>query len=364
MSNNIITHIYPNFNLLKVSIMNKDTLQNISDIIKDIISTDFIFNKNCINVPHPDDQDLTFESGETKKGKIIETCVLFVDIRNSVELNKRYSIEDMGKLYTAFVKSSILCSEYHHGSVRNIIGDRVMIVFPPKNCFTNAVNCAISINTISIKILKTYCPEFKCGIGIDFGKMYVSKIGTIKHGQEANTYKNLIWIGRPANIASRLTDIANKELKEDVFIVTQKPRNPKAYKHNMVGSGLLQYSPVPYSLLGPTQRVPYEPLYLDTEETMEMTALEFSKSIYQNNISGTINTAIGKVVRFEKTKKSLLYKAILMTEDVYRGFIKETQNNATRIINSLHEIECSIRDYEGKIWGGDIYWSVVNKFRI
>ena len=64
--------------------MDKDNLQSISDAIKDIISTNFTFDTYCINVPHYDDSGLTFESGETKKGKMIKTCVLFVDIRNSV----------------------------------------------------------------------------------------------------------------------------------------------------------------------------------------------------------------------------------------------------------------------------------------
>ena len=60
--------------------MDKDNLQSISDAIKDIISTNFTFDTYCINVPHYDDSGLTFESGETKKGKMIKTCVLFVDI--------------------------------------------------------------------------------------------------------------------------------------------------------------------------------------------------------------------------------------------------------------------------------------------
>ena len=243
--------------------MDKDNLQSISDAIKDIISTNFTFDTYCINVPHYDDSGLTFESGETKKGKMIKTCVLFVDIRNSVALNKKYNVEAMGQLYTSFVKSALWCANYHHGLVRNIIGDRVMIVFPPKNCFTNAIECAISINTISSKIIRRYCDDFKCGIGIDYGEMYVHKTGIIKQGKEASSYKNLIWIGRPANIASRLTDIANKELSETIFRVTRKLKNPRAYRHKDQG-----YTYLPSSLLGPLERVHNEPLYLDKEETV------------------------------------------------------------------------------------------------
>ena len=334
--------------------MDKDNLQSISDAIKDIISTNFTFDTYCINVPHYDDSGLTFESGETKKGKMIKTCVLFVDIRNSVALNKKYNVEAMGQLYTSFVKSALWCANYHHGLVRNIIGDRVMIVFPPKNCFTNAIECAISINTISSKIIRRYCDDFKCGIGIDYGEMYVHKTGIIKQGKEASSYKNLIWIGRPANIASRLTDIANKELSETIFRVTRKLKNPRAYRHKDQG-----YTYLPSSLLGPLERVHNEPLYLDKEETVEMSIEEFSNSIWQSESTGEITTLNGKMVHFEKDIRNFSQKPILMTQSVYNGFMNETPNHSTISKKYWQEVKADIRDYEGKVWGGDIVWSSV-----
>lgn len=340
--------------------MDQENLQAISDAIKDIVNTNFTFDTSCINVPHYDDSGFTFESGKTKKGKMIKTCVLFVDIRNSVALNKKYNIEAMGQLYTSFVKSALWCADYHHGLVRNIIGDRVMIVFPPRNCFTNAVECAISINTISSKIIKQYCEDFKCGIGIDYGEMYVHKTGIIKHGQEASTYKNLIWIGRPANIASRLTDIANKEISETVFLVTRKKKNPKAYKYEMLGTTV--YTSSPHYLLGQTQRVPYEPLYLNKEETVEMSTEEFSNSIYQSERTGEIST-VGKMIRFEKKVKKYFHKAILMTQSVFSGFIKESPEHSTISKKLWEELKVDIRDYEGKVWGGDIYWENADKIK-
>lgn len=334
--------------------MKTSSLQEISNAINDIINTNFSFDTCCINVPHYDDPDLTFESGEIKRGKIIKTCVLFVDIRNSVALNRAYSVEDMGKLYTSFVKSALWCADYHQGLVRNIIGDRVMIVFPPKDCFTNAVECAISINTISSKIINKYCDDFKCGIGIDYGEMYVHKTGIIKQGKEASSYKNLIWIGRPANIASRLTDVANKELSETVFQVTRKLKNPRAYRHKTQG-----YTYLPFSLLGPSERVHNEPLYLDKEETVEMSIEEFANSIWQSESTGEISTLNGKMVHFEKKINKSFQKPILMTQSVYNGFVNETPNHSTILKKYWQEVKADIRDYEGKVWGDDIFWSTV-----
>lgn len=198
----------------------KDKLSEIELDIKDVKNLGFSYTSTK-EVPSRQDTILTFEKGKDKKGKEIETCVLFVDIRNSVQLNEKHSPDTMGKIYTAFTKSMLKIAQYHSGEVRNIIGDRVMIVFPTENCAENAVKCAASINHISEIMNKVFSyVDFRCGIGIDYGKMRVIKVGIIRLGDNNVENKNLVWIGNPANIASRLTDIANKEI--DLVCVNYK----------------------------------------------------------------------------------------------------------------------------------------------
>ena len=171
----------------------KDLLDQIQEDVNDLIQKDFVF-KVTNDVPNEDDKDLTFESGEIKKGKEIDTCVLFVDIRDSVKLVKSSHTDTMGRIYTAFIKSTIRVAHKCNGLVRNIIGDRVMVVFPKENCFQNAVECAITINHIASKYIdkKVAGHEFKCGIGIDYGKMRCIKVGIEKHGAENSDNKNLV----------------------------------------------------------------------------------------------------------------------------------------------------------------------------
>jgi len=196
----------------KKSMNIKDKLSEIELDIKDVKKLGFSYTSTK-EVPSREDAVLTFEKGKDKKGEEIETCVLFVDIRNSVQLNEKHSPDTMGKIYTAFTKSMLKIAKYHSGEVRNIIGDRVMIVFPTENCAENAVECAISINHISEIMNKVFSDvDFRCGIGIDYGEMKVIKVGIIRQGDNNVENKNLVWIGKPANIASRLTDIANKKI--------------------------------------------------------------------------------------------------------------------------------------------------------
>ena len=76
--------------------------------------------------------------------------MLFVDIRNSVQLTKDKQDRTMGRLYSVFAHCVLLAAQEEGGFVRNIIGDRVMIVFPPDKCYTKAVHCAITINHIAM----------------------------------------------------------------------------------------------------------------------------------------------------------------------------------------------------------------------
>jgi adenylate cyclase len=112
--------------------MIRDLINDIKEDVKDIKAKNFeyIITKS---VPNRYDTALTFDKGVNKIGKEIDTCVLFVDIRNSVALNKKHNTQTMGRIYSVFTKSILKAAKYHNGHVRNIIGDRVMIVFDPEN---------------------------------------------------------------------------------------------------------------------------------------------------------------------------------------------------------------------------------------
>lgn len=197
----------------------KDFFNNIDSVIDDWKNTSFTFNSKDY-VPGLDDKNLTYGNGEEKKGVEINTCVLFVDIRNSVQLTKDKQVRTMGKIYSVFTHCVLLTAQYEGGYVRNIIGDRVMIVFPPEDCYRKAVYCAITINHIASLINKKFNNfEFKCGIGVDYGKLSVMKVGIQKKGAENDDNKGLVWVGYPANFASRLTDCANKEFTDIYYKV-------------------------------------------------------------------------------------------------------------------------------------------------
>lgn len=324
----------------------RQILDEIAADVIDMKNKNFQYSPTNL-VPNRHDTSLTFERGVDKVGKEIETCVLYVDIRNSVELNRKHNTQTMGRIYSIFSKSMLKIAKHHGGSVRNIIGDRVMIVFPSKDCFTNAVDCAISIHHVSEYIINLYFKEidFKCGIGIDYGLLKVVKVGLHRKGAENVDNKNLVWVGYPANIASRLTDIANKKINNSSVKVTYNPHNFR----NIFGlSGITGSQPIKKS----------NDFYLDTVATKIHTNEEFAKSLSYNNILG-IGYSGGKLIRFDKIESSIDFPPILMTPSVYNGFKKA---NPTRICiteNFWEEISNhQIKNVTTNIFGGTVNWKI------
>ncbi len=193
----------------------KEFLDEINDEVEDLNASYFnIEITDTYWVPSQDDSNLTYENFDTytKKVKTIDTCVLFIDIRKSTNISLKNDAVKMTKLYSSFSRSMVKIAEKTGGKVRNIIGDRVMVVFDHSGCCEKAIETAVLMNTVTKKIINKHFKDasVNCGIGIAYGKMLVSKCGAIKKGKENSHYKYLVWAGKAANVASKLTDSANK----------------------------------------------------------------------------------------------------------------------------------------------------------
>lgn len=202
----------------------------------------------------PTVDDLTFQRHCERKGARLNTCVLFVDIRDSVQKNKDHRAQTLAKMYSCFVYGVLRIAKRYNGHVRNIIGDRVMVVFDEDNCCDKAVECAGSIMYFCKNKMGKTLPNdiFKCGIGIHYGEMNVIKVGLTTLSPENNDYKNLVWIGEPANLASRLTDMAGKEGLPSVAVsrdVYQR-QTKSSIKRNFVSLDKKMFKDVDFDVYG------------------------------------------------------------------------------------------------------------------
>jgi hypothetical protein len=260
----------------------------------------------------------------------------------------------MARLYTAFTKTILRIADHHGAVVRNIIGDRVMLVFPQDDCFRVAINTAISVNTASKYIINKLFAnlKFEVGIGIDYGEMMIVKAGIPKKEPERTNYKNLIWIGKPANIASKLTDVANKQVKRTYFKVLYNAYN---FYNLFPIKGLFS---IPYS----DQKTKNDTMFNDSISEDLLTEIEFAEKIGYNDTLG-ITYSGGKFIKFTKEEKTNNDPPILMTEKVYEEFKAHYPNDNMIKENYLKVQQVIINDYTGKIYGGDVNWTDYKKIK-
>lgn len=310
--------------------------KDINSTIDDIIATDYVFNPENY-VPGVDDPNLTYGRGKIKKGIELNTCILYVDIRDSVFLTESHWDTTMGKIYSAFTACVLKAARETEGFVRNIIGDRVMIVFPSNNCYTKAVDCAIYINQIS-NIINIKFPNlnFRCGIGIDAGRMRLIKIGIQVNNLEHYENKGLVWVGKPANMASRLTDTANKKVYEEIYHVEGTKLSSKT---NMFG---IQTS---------------FPEMVEIPLVKDFSIDDFLKAISVSHKKPHI-TGFHSVISIKRQKKDYQFPPILMSEVVYKGFTKANPNRNS-IKNGYWKLQSvAIRSIEFPVYGGDVVWDI------
>lgn len=322
----------PHIALRKLAL--KDFLQRLDDEVATVLDSTFeveIIETNF--VPSFDDPNITYDNLDTqkKKCKLLESCVLYVDIRDSAKISAAKQPKTLAKMYSSFVRSMIECARYYGGHVRNIIGDRVMVVFDKEDCFKKAADTAVLMNTVSQYILKkrVKSTDFRCGIGIDHGKMLITKSGAIRHGAEKEFYRTLVWLGRPANTASRLTDLAFK---------TETWSAP--------GVRVGNYYPLTNAWHW------FDQTYEDFVDKLDPTSSRFLKhqdeyfcSFYKTSLGPHNNT----------------HSPILMTEAVFDG-LRTSHPTVDYVRDKLFKKrDINVRDYDGDVYGGDVTFTVAKE---
>jgi len=318
----------------------KELKEEISEEVSTILASDFqVEVVETDTVPHSSDGAITFPNLDAKRQgtKLIDTCVLYIDIRRSTQLNFTHKPKTVAKLYSAFVRAMTRCARHNDGHVRGIIGDRVMVIFDRKDCFRNAVECAITMNSVATYVINKHFRngEVTCGIGIDTGKMLATKTGIRRKGSEQSNYRNLVWLGRPANIASKLTDLANKP--EDSFTYTK------------VNVSFMPVSGGPGILSGDWG---YREISAGDFVSQLDVELHTGKLVHRDPAFLDMFTIERTFVRTPKTH------AILMTEAVWNGYKAAcpTSNVVTEPL--FHPITLELPAYTGKVYGGNVIKTV------
>ena len=164
-------------------------------------------------IPSTDYSKLTFGN----KGLTSEFCFLFVDIRKSSKIHEVYGFANAARIYQSFHDINVRVIDKNEGSVRAFDGDRIMGVFAGDSKNTNAVRSSMQIQWAIRNLLNKYLDvKLNIGIGIDFGKILITKVGK---GRDPNN-NDLVWVGQACNYASHYCQEAN-----NTIIISEKTYN-------------------------------------------------------------------------------------------------------------------------------------------
>lgn len=149
---------------------------------------------------------------DANHAKDLETAtVLYADLDGSTNMVDNYDWRFSAEVYETYLRCAAKIIRFEGGVVTAYDGDRVMAVFTGGSQRTSAVRSAMKINFAVLNIirpaLKTQYPnvDFTLNhvIGIDCSRLRTARIGV--RGDN-----DLVWIGRAANYAAKLTNLAGK----------------------------------------------------------------------------------------------------------------------------------------------------------
>jgi adenylate cyclase len=307
---------------------------DVEEEVSSILASDFTIDVTDTSVvPHSSDPAITFPNldAKTQGAKLITTTVLYVDMRQSTALSMTHQKHTLAKLYSAFVRAMTRCAFLHGGELRGIIGDRVMMLFDSRDCFAQAVDTAVLANSVCQYVINRHFrrDEVAFGIGIDYGSMLATKTGIRRHGAAQQSYRSLVWLGRPANVASRLTDEANKPEQ-----TTYLTKVNVAYQHGFLAP-LTYVEEWPHQFV---QNFTYDP----SRHLMVPTNPAFH----------SFTTLTKRIVTRVATPP------ILMTKGVYDGFAAKRPYEPSIQNGWFKRVNITIPECTDHIYGGDVIYTL------
>lgn len=159
----------------------------------------------------PEPEDIALEKNEAR---VIDSgTVLYADLSGSTQMVQNHNPNFAAEVYRAYLYSAAQIIRNQGGVVTAYDGDRVMAVFLGRTPNTAAATSALKINyavkdiinpAITAQYGKRITYAVKHVVGVDRSSLWVARTGV--RGDN-----DLVWVGRAANYAAKLTAIANDD---------------------------------------------------------------------------------------------------------------------------------------------------------
>lgn len=153
--------------------------------------------------------------------RLEEAVVLYADMAGSTSLVDGHKWHFAAEIYKAFLYSAARIIRSEGGVITAYDGDRIMAVYIGDSKNTSAARTALKINYCRVEIInpllaKQYPSiqyQLKHVVGIDRSGIHAARTGV----RGAN---DLVWVGRAANYAAKLSDLSSdypSRITKDVY---------------------------------------------------------------------------------------------------------------------------------------------------
>ncbi len=158
-----------------------------------------------------------------------DATVLYADLNGSTEMVLGHLWQFSAHIYKCFLRCAADIIRDCGGTITAYDGDRVMAVFTGPNKDVDAALCGLKINWAVANIIRPAIPlkwktDFVLNhvVGIDTSQLRAARVGV--HG-----LNDLVWIGRAANYAAKLTSWRGKPTRITVDVFNKLPANARSY---------------------------------------------------------------------------------------------------------------------------------------
>lgn len=159
-------------------------------------------------VPDPEQLRLSNHAKDLEKA-----TVLYADLDGSTDMVDNYPWQFSAEVYKAYLRCAARLVAVEGGTVTAYDGDRIMAVFTGATKCTSAVKAALKINYAVEEVIRPALSAqyprtdftLRHVVGIDTSQLRAARIGV-------RGYNDLVWIGRAANYAAKLTNLSEKPL--------------------------------------------------------------------------------------------------------------------------------------------------------
>jgi class 3 adenylate cyclase len=182
-------------------------------------------------VPEPADIPLGNHAGH-----FAEMTVLYADLNGSTTMVDLETWQFSAEVYKSYLHCAAKIIKNQGGVITAYDGDRIMAVFIGDSKNTNAVRAALMINYAVINIVNpslkgVYSSKnfsVRHTVGVDTSTIHVARIG-VKNDND------LVWVGKAANHAAKLTAISNENLPIRISSAIYGNMNESVHKSAATG---------------------------------------------------------------------------------------------------------------------------------